>query len=187
MRQLLVLLVGLCVLTACATDPGKPSAPEAGTTSGTPTQLADFGSYGPYRVGMTADEVRVAAQGKLTEQKLGGIGDCRFFTDPASTASPEDRVGLMLPRSAGYHLVGIELPIYARTTRGIGYGSEVAEVRSAYAGQPIEETESQAGTELLVKGDGPDNYFGFSVRDQHIVAVRTGIHDFAANYELCSG
>lgn len=187
MTRLLILLGVLCVLSSCGEEPGTASAPDAGGATATPTPAADFGKYGPYRVGMTAGDVRAAAHGALTEQTLGGIDNCLFFTDPNSTSNPEDRIGLMLPRTAGYHVVGIDMPIYARTTRGIGYGSAVADVRAAYAGQPIAETESQVGTELLVKAEGQDSYLGFSIRDQHVVAARTGTHDFAANYELCSG
>ncbi len=189
MIRVVVLIAALCVLTSCGSAPENPSEPSADTITPKPdTPLsADFGTYGPYRVGMTAAEVRGAAHGALREETQGGIDNCLFFTDPDVADSPANRLGLTLPRTAGYRLVGIHLPLSARTKAGIGYGSEAAEVRSAYAGHAIELTDSQAGTEILVRGDEADSYFGFSVRDDHIVAVRTGSHDYAANYELCSG
>jgi hypothetical protein len=65
--------------------------------------------------------------------------------------------------------------------------STVTDARAAYQNREITESESQIGTELLVKGDGPDSYLGFTVDGDHIVEVRIGTHDYAANYELCSG
>jgi hypothetical protein len=185
MRRASTLILTVVLLTAC--DSGQPATDNQPRT-------ADFGHYGPYRLGMAADEIREIAQGELTEPPAiegmaGAPGPCQSFVDSDATAHPADRLALLLLRDAGYRVVGINIPLHSRTTTDISYGSDPADITTAYQGRKIEETTSQAGAEILVKGDEPDSYLGFSISTDgnSVLEIRVGTRDFAANYELCSG
>jgi len=137
---------------------------------------------------MTADEVRAIAGGQLGEEPAEVSGVCHQFIDTRYNSDPGDGMIILLTRDVGYRVVGIRPPIYAKTSRGIGFGHDKDEIRRAYPNETITESSSQVGTEILVKDNGSDNYIGFTVgSDLHtVVGIHIGTHDFAANYELCS-
>lgn len=191
-----ILLIGLGIALMAACDAQSPAAPPPTTMPPSPTEAttaqpetADFGKYGPFRIGMTADEVLAVANGRFGPQPDELADGCRQFIDPQANSHPADSMVILLTANAGNRVVGIRLPIHVRTTRGVGYGFDEAEVRQAYADEVITESDSQMGREILVKEKESDSYLGFSIgSDGHtIVGARVGVHDFVANYELCSG
>jgi len=177
MRSRLVALVALLAVS-CGAEPPTPPKP-----------TADFGSYGGYRVGMTAEEVLGVRQNDLVGTPSTSWNSvCRGFVAANFTSQPADTLSVLLTKKTGFRVEGIRLPSYARTTRGVRFGVDRNEIYRLYADGEITESTSQVGTEILVKNRKSGQYLGFTVgRDGHtIVAVRTGSHDFAANYELCS-
>lgn len=128
MRRASTLNLTAVLLTAC--DSGQPATDNQSRT-------ADFGHFGPYRLGMSADEVREIAHGELTEPPsvdgvAGGPAPCQSFVDSDANAHPADRLALLLLRDAGFRVVGIKVPLHSRTTTDISCGSDPAEITTAY-------------------------------------------------------
>jgi hypothetical protein len=184
MRHTAACLIALCLvlLAACAgTDSG------GSITSGqrsVPDDVADFGHFGSIRLGMTAAQLRSAAPG-LVESTLGN--GCVEFNDATTTAARGENLSVLL--TGDDRVVGINVPITARTTKGIGYGSSMTQLKAAYRGFTIAEGTAETGTQVLIRGNGSTGYLGFTVGfdDETVTATRIGTHDFAAGYELCSG
>jgi hypothetical protein len=191
MRTAVVITIAL-LTAACATtpppsgtQPPPPSPPASSAAPDLRSSTVDFSQFGPFRIGMTIDEVRTANAGVLQESSLAY--SCISFTDPASTTGMADSLQLLVTLDNGGRLVGIRTPIVARTGKGIGIGSSRAQVEMAYAGLPVTNTESQVGTMFLVQNPGTSDYIGFVIDHDSVSSTLVGTRDFAAGYELCSG
>jgi hypothetical protein len=138
---------------------------------------------------MTADEVRAVGDGRLQESSATPSGKCHSFVDTTYNSGPAAGMVLILSRESGYRVIGIRVPIYGQTTRGVGFGNEKEAARKAYQGEVATEFFSQRGREMLVKDNKSENYIGFSIDqdDRTIVGIAIGEREFASGFEICVG
>ena len=148
------LLLAVMLVAGCSTAETPDTAP----TPQEQSHKVDFGGFGPYRLGMSADEVRKAADGHLKENEpVDQDSPCQWFSDPDRQDG-----GLSIVVADG-SVVGIAPPRYTTTTRGVAFGQDKREISHAYVDETITEVYSQVGLEVLVKENGSDNYLAFSI------------------------
>src|SRR5687767_311338 len=109
-RYLLLLASGFALVTACAAPAsinreGTANAAPPTTGQANVVDIADFGYYGPYRVGMTVDQVRAAANGRLAENT--GLPHCTEFVDTTATSGAAQALSILLTEHTGNRVVGI--------------------------------------------------------------------------------
>lgn len=181
MRLMIAALSALVATVSCsAQEPVVPPQQEAAK--------ADFSGYGPYRIGMSADEVRKAGD-SLAEGPADPAAPCHFFTDPRAKTRPGQGLSIQFTKEGGDHVTGIEPPDYTATTRGLAFGKDKAEIFRAYADEEVTEDYFESGKIVLVKDNESGNYLGFSLGpdEKTITSIRIGTKEFAAAFETCVG
>ena len=125
-----------------AIDPSSPDAP-----------LADADGFGPVQVGMTLEEAQDA------------VGPALLSTDELGTCTAVGYRTVAGDATAYVHegaVLTVQLPQAGRTDRGIGYGSNLDDLRAEYGpDHSIEIIETQAGGAVFVTtGDPAEVGFG---------------------------
>jgi hypothetical protein len=113
-----------------------------------------------------------------------GVGCTQFFDHaPGQVGGPMFNVLLTPPTN---RVIGISVPARAVADANIKVGSTRGQIAVAYPGKHIEETNSQAGTVVLVQGS--NSWMGFLLDQSGTVkSMSVGSRAFAAQQELCVG
>jgi hypothetical protein len=144
------------------------------------TRSVAFTGYAGIRLGMTAADALAATAIPLRQKVLG---PCAYLDQ--QDGAPGRSLSVLLNRRG--EVLGIRVPPDSTTDRGVGVGSSLAAVRTAYRGSPIEEGISVSG--YFVAITGPGGVIGFLAADTStaVEALYVGSADFAKGFELCSG
>ncbi|WP_434451873.1 hypothetical protein [Lentzea sp. E54] len=118
---------------------GSPSKPRSSTASSPATPEAQPGRYGTLALGMS--EADALKTGSLVEPGSAADPDnrCKAY----ATKTVADGNAVIISPAEG--IVRITVPSYAKTTKNIGVGSTVTEVKDAYP------TAAQNGSSLVVQ------------------------------------
>ena len=121
------------------TTVGAPVKPPTGNSSTPRSPEPEPGGWGKLKLAMSESDARKT--GVLAEPAADTVQDEKCKKYPMQSVAEADAVII----STAKGVVRITLPSYAKTTKNIGVGSKVADVKTAYP------TAAQNGSELVVQ------------------------------------
>ncbi len=173
-RGILSLLAVACLLPTGCSHGGRVGGlgflPGSGP-AGPP--VASFQGYGPIKIGMTEAQASAAVTVPVTRNHYY---NCTVLTGEMPGGGDWRHLAIWIEDASG-RVTGIDLPAGAKTDRGVGDGSSIAEIRAAYqADSTISNTTSQGGDSLRVdpndSGDG--SFLGFYLEGDTVRSVSVG-------------